>query len=336
MIKEFEKLRSRRERTGQGSAGGSICLMLIVLWLCLMLFPGTVSAANEEQDNIQLSKSNVTILKDHTVRLKISGYKGTPKWSSSKPEIATVTQGGLVRGLQTGWTVVRVVCGKQTLQCRVAVRKVTADRLAQLHRQEKKDPGGVVLAGSSSIQRWASANSALEPYRVLNMGIDGSRVGQWRRWYKKLVKPYHPQAVVVYLGTNDIYRDASGVEHARRLAALLDEMHKALPETMFFYVSIVHTPLRYDRILEEKISNREMRDFCQSCPYATYIDLASVMRKKNGRPEPRLFLDGQHPNKEGYALWNKVVAAAVKEYLDGPNLPEEETETNEVIDESLL
>ena len=46
MIKEFEKLRSRRERTGQGSAGGSICLMLIVLWLCLMLFPGTVSAAS--------------------------------------------------------------------------------------------------------------------------------------------------------------------------------------------------------------------------------------------------------------------------------------------------
>ena len=334
MIREFENMCSGPERTGQGSAGGSICLMLIVLWLCLMLFPGTVSAANEEQDNIQLSKSNVTILKDHTVRLKISGYKGTPKWSSSKPEIATVTQGGRVRGLQPGRTVVRVVCGKKTLRCRITVRKVSADRLDQLNRQERQNPGGIVLCGSSSIQRWTSATSVLEPYRVINMGIDGSKVVQWSRWYKRLVVPYRPRAVVVYIGTNDIYyRGISGPGHARAMAALLDAMHELLPETMFFYVSIVHTPLHYESIKEEKISNREMELFCQTHAYATYIDLASRMLQKNGSPDPKLYTDGRHPNKEGYAIWNKVVAAAVKRYLDHQNLPEKDAVV--LSDESL-
>jgi lysophospholipase L1-like esterase len=63
-----------------------------------------------------------------------------------------------------------------------------------------------------------------------------------------------------------------------------------------------------------KKANLSIQTLAKKNPLLDYLDTATPMMGKNGKPMPDLFKnDGLHLNDKGYLIWNKVL----KEWLKG-------------------
>ena len=80
----------------------------------------------------------------------------------------------------------------------------------QLYQFEKADearpptPGVIVFTGSSSIRLWHTLAADMNPLNVVNRGFGGSQISQVNRFADRIILPYHPRAVVLYAGDNDL------------------------------------------------------------------------------------------------------------------------------------
>ena len=62
----------------------------------------------------------------------------------------------------------------------------------------------IVFTGSSSITFWETLEQDMAPLPVINRGLGGSKIHQVIHYADRIVIPYHPRAVVLFAGTNDI------------------------------------------------------------------------------------------------------------------------------------
>ncbi len=60
--------------------------------------------------------------------------------------------------------------------------------------------GGILFAGSSSIEKWKSVPVDFKPLLVLNRGVGGSMISDWLKFAPKIVLPYEPKTIVFYCG----------------------------------------------------------------------------------------------------------------------------------------
>src|SRR5215472_3812164 len=65
-------------------------------------------------------------------------------------------------------------------------------------------PGCIVFAGSSSFRFWDTLVSDMKPLEVINRGFGGSEFSDLDLYVSRIVIAYHPRAVVVYEGDNDL------------------------------------------------------------------------------------------------------------------------------------
>lgn len=187
-----------------------------------------------------------------------------------------------------------------------------------LEYRVKPNQGAIVLAGSSSIKHWTASAEAFAPYTSVNMGISGSKVTDWLKLYKTLIVDYNPQAVVLYVGGNDIKNSSSlkkGRTTAERVCRLLKRLQKALPGVPIYYVSICQTIKRSDAYEVVALSNSIVQKYCSTSKDLHFIDIASHFWK-NGELDETLYMeDGVHPNTAGYKIWKKYVAEKVKKAM---------------------
>lgn len=118
----------------------SFCSTLALLLVCLLL-PVTAEAAS-----VRLNKTNLTLSIGKTYTLKVSGTRAKVKWSSTRTNVATVSQKGLVKAKAPGKTVIRAKVGKKTYSCNVTVN---ANAKAKGLRFQTLD-NGMFIQGSSS------------------------------------------------------------------------------------------------------------------------------------------------------------------------------------------
>ena len=76
------------------------------------------------------------------------------------------------------------------------------------------DSYSVVLAGSSSMENWSTSTEDMDPVTTKNVGIGGSSSVHWLTLADRLIIPYTPRAVVLYVGINDIINYGSDGETA--------------------------------------------------------------------------------------------------------------------------
>lgn len=158
----------------------------------------------------------------------------------------------------------------------------------------------MVLAGSSSISMWHGAKNLFDDYKVINTAIGGTKVTDWLRIYKKKIVRYSPDVVLFYCGANDICdgHETSGVENAGNTKRLLLKIRKHLKRTKIFYISINHCNRNPGAWYEIDVSNRIMKDFCDSHRRMFYIDIVGESLLPDGTPDPVLFrADALHPSK---------------------------------------
>ncbi|GHV18878.1 hypothetical protein FACS18949_04690 [Clostridia bacterium] len=174
--------------------------------------------------------------------------------------------------------------------------------------------GEIVLLGSSSIQIWNDSEWDLAPFKTTNVGISGSIVKDWFPLVDKLIVPFHPKAVLVYVGSNDIHAlNRTPEDVAADAEKLLDDIHAKLPNAVLYYVSVYTSENTAEMRPQDERMNELTKAMTERKGYR-FIDVASSLLNADGSLRQDVFLfDNVHLNKTGYALWAPVVRAAFGE-----------------------
>ena len=188
------------------------------------------------------------------------------------------------------------------------------------------NPYGIILAGSSSIENWTSSATDLAPATTYNVGIGGTRIADWAdNLAERLIYPYNPRAVVLYVGINDIKYVAENGGNLNTIASsaasemtdLLYEIHERLPDATVYYVLINQIPLAYSNgqgnnyVSQINDFNSRVSTYAVGKSWLKIIDADVDMVNQNGTAISSYFTDGIHMTSAGYTLWVNRVKGTV-------------------------
>ena len=175
----------------------------------------------------------------------------------------------------------------------------------------------VIMGGSSSMENWSTSVEDMRPVTTKNVGIGGTSAIQWLTLSDRLIIPFNPRAVVLYVGINDIINyGKNGKTTGNNLIALFDHIHDCLPDTLIHYILINHVPGYYKGTYKGYIdtANAAVINYAETHPYMNVIDAGTVLEKKTGEYSEAYFLsDKLHMTVAGYELWGAAVKQAVIE-----------------------
>lgn len=193
------------------------------------------------------------------------------------------------------------------------------DKFRQTDRRNPPPTEGVLFIGSSSIRFWQSLARDMAPYPVINRGFGGSMMHQVLHYFDEIVLPYRPAAIFLYAGENDIAgilfnRRHSAEEVCQKFQEFCQRAKEQLPTTSIYYISIKPAKRRQKYWPEMQRANRMIGACCDSDPQLHYVDVVPAMQNKAGQTRTELFTyDGVHMNKQGYAVWTRIIRPLVEQ-----------------------
>ncbi len=177
----------------------------------------------------------------------------------------------------------------------------------QLHQPVKN---AIVFVGSSSFTFWSTLEQDMAPLPVINRGFGGARMGDVLYYLERVVFPYHPRAVVLFAGTNDISgpKPASARQVYDGYLAFVQRVQENLPKSLIYYVAITPTLARWKYWPIAAEANRLVHDHTLTDAHLRFIDLTDHLLDADGKPDRRLYrADRLHPNAKGYTKWTAVI-----------------------------
>jgi lysophospholipase L1-like esterase len=180
--------------------------------------------------------------------------------------------------------------------------------------QDKVDPpkqGEIVFTGASSIVRWKTLQEDMAPLYVINRGFGGSQYSDANKYAKRIVAAYHPRAVVVYEGDNDLAEGSPKTPEqvANDAKEFIKIVHDELPQTWIYVMSIKPSVLRWNQWPNMKAANALMAEYIKAHPdHLQLLDISTPMFDADGNLPRDLFVeDGLHPTPKLYAMWTSVI-----------------------------
>ena len=123
-----------------------ILSLALAMMLTVLLIPVNAEAA--ETKKVALNKSNITIYVGSTTTLKNTGTAKKVKWSSTKPNVASVTQKGVVTAKKAGKTTIVAKVGNKKAKCTVTVKKqLTAKQIIKKANKQFKNVKNFSVSG---------------------------------------------------------------------------------------------------------------------------------------------------------------------------------------------
>ncbi len=175
--------------------------------------------------------------------------------------------------------------------------------------------GAVLFTGSSSIRMWNSLREDFPNIKTIRRGFGGSQFSDLIHFVDRIVIPYAPRMIFVYEGDNDIASGKSPEHVERDYRTFVNSVRRSLPDTRIGFIAIKPSIARWNLWGPIAEANNRIARLAESDPLLTYVDIATPMLKNApaGSPPPAsLFVkDGLHLSAEGYALWTRVVQAAL-------------------------
>lgn len=200
-----------------------------------------------------------------------------------------------------------VALGQDAQQSRFAA---DIERFEAADRESPPAPGGIVFVGSSSIRLWSTLAEDFPGQPVINRGFGGSGISDVLLYADRIIIPYRPSQVIVYVGENDLAGGRPYQEVVADFRALVEKLRAALPEVRIAWVSMKPSPSRWHLVDAMREGNRMIQAMAAEDPLLDYIDVFTPMIGENGRPIPELFVaDSLHMTPAGYALWRSVVGS---------------------------
>jgi lysophospholipase L1-like esterase len=162
----------------------------------------------------------------------------------------------------------------------------------------------VLFIGSSSIRLWQGLESDFAGYKVINRGFGGSDLDDSTAFADRIVKPYHPAAIVVYAGDNDLQNGDTPEQVRDDFTAFVAKVRSYDAEVPIAFISIKPSIARFNLLPNIDRANQLVRDQAMKEKGVAFLDVAPAMVDANGKPKAELFMeDGLHMNPKGYALW---------------------------------
>lgn len=189
-------------------------------------------------------------------------------------------------------------------------------RINQLAQQyESAEKGGVLIMGSSTMDYWSNWQTDIGGKLGYNVGIGGTIVEDWLYAYNKLVKPFNPSTILIYLGGNNINNMGHTGEYAKGLMEqLLNKMHKDFPDAKIYYIYSMAVPSCYKNgkfNTEYGAFIDEMKALVAKTDWLSGIDTFDRLTQ-DGEARKELYRpDGIHLNDDGYKLFAEIINAAV-------------------------
>ncbi len=182
----------------------------------------------------------------------------------------------------------------------------------QRDREKRPVQRAILFVGSSSIRLW-DLPKYFPGLDVLNRGFGGSEIIDSVHFAPRIVLKYRPRIIVFYAGDNDIAAGKKPEQVARDFRAFIKAVRGELPETKIIYIAIKPSIQRWRLIDRIREANRQIEAICKAGQHLAYLDIATPMLGKDGKPRPELFRrDGLHLNDRGYRLWTALLMPHLK------------------------
>ncbi len=185
--------------------------------------------------------------------------------------------------------------------------------LAEQYKSATK--GGVLIMGSSTMDYWSDWQTDIGGRLGYNVGIGGTIVEDWLYAYDKLVKPFNPSIILVYLGGNNINNMGHTGAYAEKLMEqLLNKMHTDFPAAKIYYIYSMAVPscykggkfnYEYGRFIEE------MKTLVASTEWLNGIDTFGDLTQDGEAKKDLYRSDGIHLNDDGYDEFARIINDAV-------------------------
>ncbi|MEM8861219.1 MAG: GDSL-type esterase/lipase family protein [Chloroflexota bacterium] len=172
--------------------------------------------------------------------------------------------------------------------------------------------GKIVFIGSSSIRGWNTLAADMVPLDTLNHGFGGSKIHDVAFYADRLIFPFNPRAIVVFVGSNDINgvqgESKSGAETFDAFVEFAEKIHDWDADLPIYYISITPTQARWHVWDDIRDANQLIAGYAAGQSNITFIDMTSYFLDDNREPNAELFLsDGLHLNAKGYAIWTSNI-----------------------------
>ena len=186
-------------------------------------------------------------------------------------------------------------------------------RVAQFEREGGINENTIVMIGNSLTENGKDWAERLGITTVVNRGIIGDNtVGMTERLCQ--ITPYHPKAIFLMAGINDMVNDTPAMDVAGRVISLIDSIRQQSPTTKLFVESLL--PINESngrwrtltgRTDDIPLANMYIRAYCES-NNITFVDIFHLMTYPNSNTlRNELSADGLHITEAGYQIWAKEI-----------------------------
>jgi len=188
--------------------------------------------------------------------------------------------------------------------------------------RDRYRPGqGVVFTGSSSIRLWDTLIEDMAPIEVIQHGFGGAKLNDLVYYAERLVNAYHPRAVVVFAGSNDIQPEAakSPEQLLASYQAFVARVRAGQPAVPIYFIGITPSPLRWSVWPVAQATNALIQQWSESDPNLHFIDTSGGLMGGNGEPDPDNYrFDGLHLSAQGYSVWRDIIRNRLLDELGAP------------------
>ncbi|MDA1371355.1 MAG: GDSL-type esterase/lipase family protein [Proteobacteria bacterium] len=186
-------------------------------------------------------------------------------------------------------------------------------RFEEQDRMHAPPQGAIVLTGSSSIARWNDqAAAALAPLTVIPRGFGGSVMGDVLYHLERVALKYKPRAILIYEGDNDTSYNIPENKILGQLQEIIATIHKELPDTRIYVLSVKPSVLRENVWANAQIVNAGYQAIAEGDPLVYYVDVANPFLNADGSVMTDIFVDDNlHLNDMGNLIWGSSIRAAL-------------------------
>ncbi len=173
----------------------------------------------------------------------------------------------------------------------------------------------IVMIGASIIHYWAGepvATQARAPeswklafgdQTVANLGFGGDRTENvlWRIDHGEL-DGIAPRQAIVLIGTNNLTSGDSVSDTVAGIEMICLRIHEKLPQTKLLVLGLLPCIALREKAAEVDRVNFQLETRLHPQGWIRVLDLGNKFRNPDGSINDKLFSDGLHPNKDGYAI----------------------------------
>ena len=177
------------------------------------------------------------------------------------------------------------------------------------------ESGQIVFVGSSSVRFWDSLVEGMKPLPIIQRGFGGAHMEHVLHNLDRVVLPYKPKVVVVFVGVNDIGSGKSPDHVGNNFRSFVERISASLPGTDIWLMSMKPSKARWDKWSQMRGVNEHLMQLARENEHVFFEDTGATLLNSEGTPDEVYIFDGLHLNEDGYARWiNHLKPALLSRY----------------------